>query len=118
MVDWMFEDNISYCRVVLSCHKYERVQYNIIFVNVSSVICYCRLGFWSLNLYIKNESLLIELYSCEIILDRYLCEVLEREDSAPWSLVQALLVFNLLCCLILLYTCTRPSPSKYLLEAC
>ena len=29
MVDWMGEDNLSYCRVVLSCHKYERVKYNI-----------------------------------------------------------------------------------------
>ena len=32
MVDWMVEDNLSYCRVVLSCHKYERVKYNIVIV--------------------------------------------------------------------------------------
>jgi hypothetical protein len=25
MVDWMVEVDLSYCRVVLSCHKYERV---------------------------------------------------------------------------------------------
>ena len=30
MVDWMVEDNLSYCRVVLSCHKYERVKCNIV----------------------------------------------------------------------------------------
>ena len=27
---WMVEVDLSYCRVVLSCHKYERVKYNIV----------------------------------------------------------------------------------------
>jgi hypothetical protein len=30
MVDCMGEDNLSYCRVVLLCHKYVRVKYNIV----------------------------------------------------------------------------------------
>ena len=32
MVDWVGEDNLSYCRVILSCHKYERVKYNIVII--------------------------------------------------------------------------------------
>ena len=76
------------------------------------------LGFWSLNLYIKSESLFIVIHiHCEIILDQYLCEVLEREDSASWSLVNAPLVLGYsvgqYSC-----TCTRHSLSEYLLEAC
>ena len=44
MVDWMVEDNLSYCRVVLSCHKYERVKYNIVIIFGPRVL---DLGFWS-----------------------------------------------------------------------
>ena len=126
MVDWMGDDNLSYCRVVLSCHKYERVKYNIVIVlrilyllKLARVLelGFWSLGFWSLDLYIKSESLLIVFIHCEIILDRYLCEDLLREDSASWSLVNALLVLGYS---IGRYSCTcaRPSPSKHLLEAC
>ena len=53
------------------------------------------LGFWSLDLYIKSESLFIVIHiHCVIIVDRYLCEDLEREDSASWYLVNALFVLN------------------------
>ena len=30
MIDWMVEVDLSYCRVVLSCHTYERVKCNIV----------------------------------------------------------------------------------------
>ena len=60
MVDWMGEDNLSYRRVVLSCHKYERVKYNIVIIFGPRVL---DLGFWSLDLYIKSESLFIVIHS-------------------------------------------------------
>ena len=65
MVDWMGEDNLSYCRVVLSCHKYERVKYDIVIIfgpRVLDLGCWS-LGFWSLDLYIKSESLFIVIHS-------------------------------------------------------
>ena len=55
MVDWMGEDNLSYCRVVLSSHKYERVKYNIFIIFGPRVLTQgfgprvLDLGFWSLG---------------------------------------------------------------------
>ena len=72
MVDWMGEDNLSYCRVVLLCHNYERVKYNIVIVLrilyllMSArvlVLGFWSLGFWSLDFYIKSESLFIVIRS-------------------------------------------------------
>ena len=67
MVDWMGEDNLFYCRVVLLCHKYVRVKYNIVVtLRILYLLMSARvlvLGFWSLDLYIKSESLFIAIHS-------------------------------------------------------
>ena len=63
----MVEVDLSYCRVVLSCHKYERVKYNIVIVLIILYLLMSarvlELGFWSLDLYIKSESLFIVIHS-------------------------------------------------------
>ena len=81
MVDWMGEDNLIYCRVILLCHKYERVKYNIVIIFGPRVL---DLGFWSLDFYIKSESLFIVFIHCMIIVDRYSYVVYVREDSASF----------------------------------
>ena len=77
MVDWMGEDNLSYCRVVLLCHKYVRIKYNIfialrilyLLMSAKGILYLLMstrvlvLGFWSLDFYIKSESLFIVIHS-------------------------------------------------------
>ena len=64
------------------------------------------LGFWSLDFYIKSESLFIVIHiHGEIIVDRYLCEDHVREDSASLSLVNALSLLGIQLVDTLVYLC-------------
>ena len=75
MIDWMVEDNLSYCRVVLSCHKYERVRCNIVILFYVmncyvGQVCWPRVLVFDL-VYKGRVSLIVVHHLCEII-----CEIL------------------------------------------
>ena len=59
------------------------------------VLVFWSLGFWSLDFYIKSESLFIVFIHCMIIVDRYSYVVYVREDSASLSLVNALSLLDI-----------------------
>ena len=88
---WMVEDNFSYYRVILSCHKYEIVNCNIVILYYV-MNCYCwpgfvGLGFMLLIMYIKGESPPLLFITLRDHFVRFLCEI----ASAILYLVYALL---------------------------
>ena len=65
MVDWMVEDNLFYCRVVLLCNE----------LLLSARVCWPRFLVID-HVYKGRVSLIVNHHWCEII-----CEVLVRERS-------------------------------------
>ena len=72
VMTWMVEVNPSHCRVVLSCHEYERVKYNVVILYYLmncyvGQVCWPRVLVIDL-LYKGRVSLIVIHHLCEIIL--------------------------------------------------
>jgi hypothetical protein len=68
---WMVEVDLSYCRVVLSCHKYERVKCNIVILFYVRN-CYVDHVYWDrilvIDLVYKGNISLIFIHHCIVVI--------------------------------------------------